>query len=280
MPEQLQQGGPAAPGAPAAGDGGPVIEYPSSWRAEDRQHWDAAPEDIRKIIAAREGSWSKERDQYKQAHEHYSRFNPILERHQPLFQAEGIAPEVGIGNMLQLAHDLRFGDPATKQRILESLSQHYGKPAPKKEYLDPDVGELREELDRMRQEIGGSVEGVQKQFRTYLEGETKRSIDAFAKGKPHFDKLSPMMGKLISGGVASGLEDAYEMAAKLSGISLESKHPAPPPADVKAAQSRQALAAAGVNVRGNGTAPPGNKPKAPTLRKALEAQFDRIQARQ
>lgn len=251
-------------------DGAEASDFPSSWRAEDRAHWDSAPAELRQIVRAREDNWAKESGKYRDAHDNWSRLGPVIDRFKPLFQAEGVDAHRGIENVLQLAHNLRYGDAGTKQKILEQLQGFYS-PGPAKEYLDPDVGELRKELSAQIAELKQGLTGVQQGFHGYMDADTKRTIDAFAKdpSRTHFSKVSAMMGKLISGGLADNLEGAYDMALKLNGLA------SPAAAEVKQAQSRQAMGAARLNVKSNGQAQQDKRPQQ-SLRKSLEKAYDRI----
>ncbi|MGH2375667.1 MAG: hypothetical protein ACRDIC_19630 [bacterium] len=256
-----------------------AVEYPSTWRAEDRGHWDGASDDVRKIIAARESGWAKERDQYKASHEAWSKHEPVYKRFEKLFQDEGIAPEVGVGNLLQLAHTLRYGDDTVREKVLGEMSRVYG-PKSKPDYLDPAVADLQSGYDGKFSQMQQSIESMQGALREYLESDTRRLIDEFAKreDRKHFKDVSTVMGQLIKGGIASGLDDAYDMAVRLN--PKLSAAPAPAAAaEIKGAQSRQALQAAGVNIRGNGKAPEGAKPQKGSLRKSLAKAYDSLSAK-
>jgi len=263
----------------------PSVDYPSSWREQDRQHWDQTPEDVRKIIAARESNWAKESQRYKQAHENWSKYDPLIRRYDPLFQAEGVAPDQGIANVLQLAHNLRFGDEATKQQILDSLTGFYGKKKEdqKPQRMDPELGEVEAKWEQKYNELAQAVQSNNQQFRQYVDEGVRRDVTNFAKqpDHKHFDKLGNMMGKFLNAGLAGDLEDAYKMSLKhhpelVEKAQVEQQQNQ---TEIKKAQSRQALQAAGVNVRGNGRAPQGTQTQK-SLRKALEDTFDKAQARQ
>lgn len=272
----------------SGGQGGasPSIDYPSSWREQDRQHWDSTPEDVRKIIAAREANWAKESQQYKQAHENWSKYNPLIQRYDGLFRDEGVSPDQGIANMLQLAHNLRYGDEATKAKILESLQGFYGKKQEAaREYMDPEVGQVRSELEQRLNEVTQALQAQQQQFRGYVEEGTRREIETFAKNPEHkhFNRLATTMGKMINSGLANDMDQAYDMSLKLHPDLIEKaqieQSRNQQQSDIKKSQSRQALQDASVNVRGNGRAPAGTKPQA-SLRKTLESAYDKMASRQ
>lgn len=284
MAEDLNQQGAGAPPPQDSGGGGAPesIDFPSSWRAEDRQHWEAAPEDVRKIIAAREQNWQKESEKYKAAHENWSRFHPVIQRFDKLFQEEGVAPDQGIANVLQLAHNLRYGDDEIRGRVLETLQNIYA-PKKKKEFIDPDVGEVHNELTQRLAQLEQGLNSLNQGFRGYIEEGTRREIESFGKdpAHKHLDKLSNMMAKMMNGGLATDMEHAYSMALKLHPdlVDKAEAEQSRNQSDIKKAQSRQALQAAGINVRGNGRAPEGSKPQ-PSLRKSLEKVYDKVNSRQ
>lgn len=220
----------AAPPAPAP----LVIEAPQSWPADVKGKWAALPPDIQKYVSDREGEVHKkfttdgERLNVLSAIEQATA--PFAER----LREVGVPQHEYFRNLMSFDVGLKQ-DPLGAVRALEAytglnfaqLSQYAGQqpqpgqqPVPQHAQHDPRLNALHNQ-----------VQTLQKQNEDARLSAATQQINEFKAGKPHFDKVEPLMSQLIAGGVAKGLQDAYEQAIKID-------------PDVSAALAAEASAAA------------------------------------
>lgn len=203
----------AAPPDPAQ----QVIEAPQSWPAEVKGKWQALPPDVQKYILDREG------EVHKKFTSDGERLNVLTAIEQATAPYQARLREVGVPaheyfrNLMSFDVGLKQ-NPVEAVRALEEytglnfaqLSKFSGQPMAQGQQPDPTSA-----LSRQFHELRAQVDTLGKQNEQAQLNAAKQTIEEFAKDKPHLNALEPLMVKLIDGGLAKGLPDAYEQAAKL-----------------------------------------------------------------
>jgi len=98
-----------------------IDRAPNSWKADEREAWEAIPESARRAIARRERDHQEylrtSADERKSAKE----LKETLDPYRAEFQSMGFEPMVAVKGLLNDVYTLRRGDPQTKARLLANI---------------------------------------------------------------------------------------------------------------------------------------------------------------
>jgi hypothetical protein len=199
-----------------------IDRAPNSWKADEREAWEAIPESARRAIARRERdhqeSLRTSADERKTAKE----IKETLDPYRAEFQSMGFEPMVAVKGLLNDVYTLRRGDPQTKARLLANIVKNN----------NIDVGLLDAELTGA---ITQSHTPVQQQYspeetQRIVREETQRTLQAEREAAAASDAdrqvvafmndpkneflrdVHPVMQALLQSGSAKTLEQAYGMA--------------------------------------------------------------------
>lgn len=179
-----------------------AVEPPTSWSAEAKTEWSKLSPALQQAVLKRENEineggrrWSEERRAYDEM------LSPVREA----AQRAGVDEREGIKRLLA-ADDYLNRDP---ENAVRWLAQVYGvdlsKPPSQspQQRPDPVVNQLRQELA----EIKGNLTARE-------QAELNTEITRFASepGHEHFETVKAEMGKLLTSGLASNMQDAYDKA--------------------------------------------------------------------
>lgn len=252
-------------------DAADLAEPPASWNDDDKAAWDDLPETARALVHRREAEVASELNRIKQeAAPAATIARGVLEVLQPYaleMQQKGIKPLELVAAQLRDAHIVNHGTQAEKLALFRDLAQRMGFSVEGgTAFADQGAGEvapaLQQELNDLRQQVA-AIKGAQDQV---ITASVKEQADRFAQAKdgggkllhPHFPKVRATMGRLLTAGLASSLDDAYAKACRMDdGIArtlaaeAEAKRVA---AEKKAAAERKATAD---RARGSVTGKPG-----------------------
>jgi hypothetical protein len=137
-------------------------------------------------------------------------------------------------------------------------------------HVDPEVAALRAEVAR----LNGTVGQVTSTFEQQQTAARRAELDAFAQGKPHFEKVRVTMGRLMQAGVANGLDDAYQKA-----VALDPEATAASAAEASRKAAEDALKVRGgnrhaaVSVRGGSPNGAAGSPVPTSIRDSLREGF-------
>jgi hypothetical protein len=137
-----------------------------------------------------------------------------------LLQAQRMLDTNPIGGTMQILQSYGFNPAQVAQAIVAHAQQQPNAPQyqqPQQAYQQqqqvmPYVAALEAKVQQLESKWG-------EQERATYEYETQRlnqQIDDFAKDKPYFDEVRPMMATLLQGGQAQDLDTAYDMAVNAS----------------------------------------------------------------
>lgn len=239
-----------------------INEPPMSWRAEAKAEYANLPEWAKREAHKREHDFHNGVQQYKAAATFATQIGAEFKPYEALLRSQQWTPQALTRDMMNTHYRLSTGDNATKaaevlrvaglynisaQDIQAVLANVNSQPT-QTQQTPREVTELQQRLDRIEQERAQADNAsIQEQIRRF---ETDPN-------RPHFKEVAVTMGRLMSSGEASTMEEAYDKAcrlvpqvhAKLEAKRLEAERRT---AADKAAAARKA---ASVNVAARGKHP-------------------------
>lgn len=263
--EQNEQAAASPPGSP-----------PSAWK----NIWDKLPEDARAIAVKREAEVAKGFDEYRSKTAQLQEIAQAIDPIRPVLQQNGITSDAqAVKTLLQWENGFR--NPQTRIQAFHALAQQYGVDLSTlvQNPSQPSTAEIPENLRPVIDQFGNVVQEVntiKQQLQRAEQDRVTSELNAFAKDRPHFEKVRQLMGQLMTAGVASDLEGAYQQATKIhpevsAQIAAEAEEKRRVEAEAaKAEQARKArLAAVSPSSRAPSPAPAGKDGKSKSVRDSL-----------
>ena len=264
------------------------IQPPSSWRANVREQFAALPAEVQEEVLRRESDFHKGIEQYRTDADYGRNLKSVFAPYQQDFASLGVNETQAVSSLLQTERTLRLGTPEQKLAIFQSMASSYGVPV---EALVSDDGDVRQtamlnaqltsRLNQLEQQLHGFTTAQQSQ----VQAQATDSITKFASDPANkwFSDVREDMGRLLEGGIAADLQDAYDKACNMrpdirAAIAAQQQREADEKRQ-KEAQQRviQAKKSASVNVRQSGPKPvASNAPR--TIDDTLREVYDRLQA--
>ena len=264
------------------------IQPPSSWRANVREQFAALPAEVQEEVLRRESDFHKGIEQYRTDADYGRNLKSVFAPYQQDFASLGVNETQAVSSLLQTERTLRLGTPEQKLAIFQSMASSYGVPV---EALVSDDGDVRQtamlnaqltsRLNQLEQQLHGFTTAQQSQ----VQAQVTDSITKFASDPANkwFSDVREDMGRLLEGGIAADLQDAYDKACNMrpdirAAIAAQQQREADEKRQ-KEAQQRviQAKKSASVNVRQSGPKPvASNAPR--TIDDTLREVYDRLQA--
>lgn len=148
-----------------------------------------------------------------------------LEPLKPVLEQHGLDSVSGVRELTKFYQDLQpyvKGLQQNPKETIQMLARQYGVELDgleADEYIDPDVKALKDEIAQLKGFIGQQTQAQQQaEMQTY-----QQKVQEFANAKdesgepkhPHFETVKKEMSRLLAGGLAASLEDAYERAVYL-----------------------------------------------------------------
>jgi FtsZ-binding cell division protein ZapB len=217
-------------GAPEAAEGDPPVKpeadkqpvaesgAPTSWNAQGRDLYAAAPPELQSYIRQREGEMQKGVEKLKSDFEGKANFADAMwkeiQPYDQMIRSEGGNPVAAVRDLLGMAKMMRVGSQEQKRGLLLETARQFGVDlgvANDPQTSDPANDALRREIDALKQQFQSKEQQQIEQQTAQLNAE----IDKFKADKPHFDRVRAVMGELIEIGRAQGLDDAYQKAIRL-----------------------------------------------------------------
>lgn len=256
-----------APAPSNAPDGPPV-----SWAADAKATWSTLPPAVQAAAIKREREASEGIRQYSEKVQRYeASLSPLAQE----AARSGVDVDTGIKTLLGWSQALSR-DPVA---AISALAKSRGiditiNGRSEQPQIDPVVYDLRQQVSSLTQ-----------QQQAFFDQQTAAEIESYRSNAsyPHFDAVRVEMAKLITGGLANSIPDAYAKAVRLSpdiadamAREAESKRDADRLAATRDAAAKARLA--GSPVRG---APVGTRQPASdrSLREELSELFDDMSSR-
>lgn len=190
---------------------------PTTWSKEALETWATVPDRAKQEILKREEDMFRGLEQYKEKAELGSQYDTVVEPYRAALAAENINPVELFQNFAGNHYLLSRGTPEQKIQIATNLIAHYGiDPASlisaivDPPQVNPEIEALRKELHEVRSGLNSQTE-AQRQAQ-YAELQAKVSTFASDPKNPYFPEVADDISKLLNAGVATTLEQAYEMA--------------------------------------------------------------------
>lgn len=262
----------------------PSITAPNSWSAEMKAKFGSLPPEAQQYIAQRE---SEMHAAITQKGEQIKAFEPIrqtLDQHREVFAKNGVSEAEGVSRLIA-------ADRFLEQRPLEAiqwLAESYGvdlrqlTTGEQSSTDQPQAQTPREVLELRRElaQVKSYLTAQQRQSHEAEQATVVKTVEDFAKDKPHFEKVRKIMGSLMQAGEAADLNEAYDKATyahpEVRQLILEDQRKAAE-AERKATQEKavkDARKAGGINLKSTqGTTPS----KGGSLEDTMSAVYDRLQ---
>lgn len=187
-----------------------AVPPPQTWTAEMRARFDEMPPDVRRYIAEREAQSHRKISEQGQQLSAFRDIRSTLDQHAATFERHGLSPAQGVEKLLTVQRRLQ-SEPET---VIAELARQYGvslpQPgdAPNGQQATPEIGDLRRHIATLEQRLSQFTQEQTEAQQT----QTRQQVEKFAKDRPYFDEVRPLMAKLVQAGAASDLETAYDMA--------------------------------------------------------------------
>ncbi len=202
------------PATDAKPEASPAEGPPSAWKSI----WDSMTPEARAIAVKRESEVSKGFDEYRNKVKQFESLEQVLAPARARFQQQGIQSDAeAIRNIISWEQGLH--DPTTRVAAFRSLAQQLGVDLSQLVQNPSQVPSQGQEIPAPFQPVldqfGNSLSAVQQEIQALRNERVSQELSAFAKDKPHFEKVSVLMGQLMSAGAARDLESAYQQATKI-----------------------------------------------------------------
>lgn len=188
---------------------------PETWRKEAKEEWDKLPATVQAEITKREQDMFRGIEGYRASATLGNNVKQFLEPHLHFFEQSRENPLQLLSNLTQAHVILSTAPPARRRELFLEVAKSYGvdilsEPA----FVDPQVANLQNELYAVKSQMQSRVAAEQASAREQL----RTQLDTFIADpkNTHVNEVLGDMAKLLQGGVASSLEDAYKKACQLS----------------------------------------------------------------
>jgi len=196
---------------------------PSGWSKEAQALWDQLPPAVKADAVRREAEVAKGFDEYRTKTAQLQEITQALDPIRPILQQNGIQSDAAAVKQL-LQWEGSFRNPATRVQAFHDLARTYGvdlnslvqnptqAPSSVQDIPEP----LRPVIDQFGN-IVQKVDNLEARLQRADQDRISAELTAFAKDKPHFEKVRVIMGQLMSSGIVSvnDLEGAYQKATAL-----------------------------------------------------------------
>lgn len=253
---------PAEPAKPA--EGAPAdTPAPKSWRKESAALWNTVPPLVREEVAKREHDIIEYVEHVKAPVAIGKQFEKIAGPYMEMFAQSGINIFQNYEATLQVQRILTRGSPQEKMEVIQSLAKSCGLEIDGTELTAPAARQQQyvAQLEARLAKLEGGVQSVATTVNEARSAELAQGILQFAQdaNHPYFEELSDDITGLIEGGLATTLDEAYQLAVARSPVHRQkvvetetTKRLVSIDAE-NAARAEAARKAAGANVRSSGS---------------------------
>jgi hypothetical protein len=219
-------------GQPGVGSTQPVaLPAPNGWKAEEKALWAKVPAEVQHVINRREQEAHRAITSQDEVRLVGNNFMQAANEYAPLIQARGGNPVALFREFLGIIHQIQNSDPANRANLFRQLAAQNGAdlrqlgfpgqpnaPGPQQPNIPIDqlVQRRVNEAFQARQRQDTEARERAEMQATNGEIESFRSkVDASGQpAYPYFDHVTSLMASILGGGVASTLEEAYQLAVK------------------------------------------------------------------
>lgn len=255
---------------------------PASWKPEFREPWKTVDPKVREYFWKREEEMNAGVVPLKEKARLADAINEVAAPYMNTIRGMGIDLPKAVQGLMYADNILRTAPHDQKRAYLLQLAQTYGiqlgdvSDAPQP---DHNLQAIYAEINNVR----GEVKSWQQQQQESAAAQQMAEINKFALTAEFFEEARPTMVRLLEGGVAENIEDAYKKALRLDEelsekVQQRTQAQATATQSVAADKAAKAAKAAAVSVK---TSTPGasTTTKAQDRRALLEEQFSSSEAR-
>lgn len=263
----------------------PWAKAPKSWKKELSEGWGKLDPAYQRYVHEREQQMHAGIEPLLPKAELADQINKAAEPYMNTIRGLGLDLPRAVAGLMKVDHDLRTLPYDQRLAVLNHVARGYGidlsgqmQGVP--QTYDPNFQGMQNELLTIK----GQFSAMQQQQEAAQQRAAQDEIQKFAKTAEHFEEVKPMMAQLLQGGLADGIEDAYERAIRLNPDLFDSIHAArQAAADAEkrkiADEAAKRAKAAAVSVRSAtpGTTKPTNaQDRRSMLREQLDGMSERL----
>lgn len=262
----------------------PWMKAPDSWKKEHREGWAKFDPAYQRYIHEREQQMKASYDTAAPKAELADKLNEAAKPYMQTIQGLGMDLPTAVSGLMKVDHDLRTLPYEQKLQVLQQVARGYGidlsgQAQQATPLYDPGVQNIQNELLAIK----GQWANFTKQQEQAQERAALDEIQRFKQTAEHFDEMQPLMFKLLQGGMAEGIKDAYDQAIRLTPElfeKIQSAKQAATDAEKSKAADEAAKRAKAAAVSVKSTTPGAQKPNnAQDRRSMLLEQFDSLSER-
>jgi hypothetical protein len=255
-------------------------EAPSRFSDDAKKEWATAPESVRKETERAIKELTDGFQKYKASAERDSTLNEFHEMAKASGkELSGVVREyVNMENKLRT--DLLGGLNDICERVgvsMRDVAAHVmgQKPEEQASHQDATIRELKQQIGRLEQQLGGVTQTIEQQ----REQATLTEINKFAAEHPRFEELAEDISFFLKSGRAKDLPEAYQLAERLNPAPEAAPTEKPPAASSAAPEPPVHPDKGSKSI--NGAPSPGSTPAAKkrvtkSLDESLNAAFGRV----
>jgi hypothetical protein len=191
--------------------------------------WEGMTPEARALAVKREAEVAKGFEEYRGKTAQLQEITQALDPIRPILQQNGIQSDAQAVKTL-LQWEGSFRNPQTRMQAFQNLAAQYGVDlstlVPSSQSGASTAQDIPEPLRPVIDQFGNiqqQVQGFDSRLQTFEQNQTAREVTAFAKDKPHFEKvrgrmaslMSPALdtrGQIIAPAAAQTLDEAYQQA--------------------------------------------------------------------
>lgn len=195
----------------------PKYKAPEGYTPAFKEKWSTLPEDLQAEIHKREQDFHKMVTARDGELNLGKEIKEVINPYMPMIQAEGGTPATAVRDLLNTAYVLRKGTPEQKLAVVQTVCEQYGIDIgtinQEKEYIDPTISQLQQEINRLK--TVADPDTMYKQLQERQERDNiQKEANAFASNpeNKYFEKVRPFMASFLGEGIAKDYKEAYDMA--------------------------------------------------------------------
>jgi hypothetical protein len=229
-----------------------------SWSQDAKAQWASLPPAIQAAVLKREQEVSSGFKQKSEELRRYADLEQIIGPRRQALAGRGYQSDAQVINHLFTLSDAFDRDPAGTVRY---LAQTAGIDLATLAQAAPDASQSPQPASidpRLLAQVNGltqTVNSLQSSLQAQEQDRLSAQIAAFSQGKPHFDKVRAVMGRLMNAGISETLDDAYQRAIAMD-ADIQAEIKAKAEADAQEANRIERQKRAATSVKG--TAPNGS----------------------
>lgn len=206
---------------PAAEQSSAPAAPPVSWSPEAKQEWAKLPPAIQAAVVKRESEVSDGFRQYGEKVRAYDDLEKVIAPRRKYYQESGRS-DAELVNQLWLWNEALLNNPTEAFPALAKLfgydlsksGQKASQPSSEEPQIDPNIRTVIDPITGKVTQLERTLSTIAYQMEQERYNRAEAELSAWAKDKPHFAKVRPVMGHLMQAEIAKDLDEAYQMATR------------------------------------------------------------------